>query len=92
MYKRKTANAAELAEACRRAARMRKHNGGGRPRTHRKPSQSVRIDGDDFEVFKAFAADRKTSIISVMHIRAGMLVNGGTSKEHPDYAPTGWTF
>ena len=92
MYKRKTKNAAELAEACRRAARMRKHNLGGRPRTHRKQSQSVRIDGDDAAVFKAFAADRKTSVIDSLHILAGLLVNGGTSKEHPDYAPTGWTF
>lgn len=92
MYKRKTKNAAELAEACRRAARMRKHNRGGRPRTHRKPSQSVRIDGDDAAVFKAFAADRRTSVVDALHQLAGLLVNGGTSKEHPDYAPTGWTF
>ena len=92
MYKRKTANAAELAEACRRAARMRKHNRGGRPRIHRKPSQSVRIDGDDFEVFKAFAADRRTSVVDALHQLAGLLVNGGSSRGHEDYAPTGWTF
>ena len=92
MYVRKTHSQQELSAACSQAARSRKHNRGGRPRTHRKPSQSVRIDGDDAAVFKAFAADRKTSLVNALHVLAGMLVNGGTSKEHPDYAPTGWTF
>ena len=91
MYKRKTANAAELAEACRRAAKMRKHNRGGRPRMpeNATPSKSIRVRGDDAAVLNAFAKENGISLTYAVHVLAVCLVNGQKLSPHPTFVPRG---
>lgn len=91
MYKRKTKNAAELAEACRRAARMRKHNRGGRPRMpeNATPSKSIRVRGDDMRVITAFAQANSITIAHAIHALCVCLVQGVQMSKHPDFVPKG---
>ena len=91
MYKRKTANAAELAEACRRASLKRKHFNGGRPRMPENElgSKSLRVRGDDMRVITAFARANSITIAHAIHALCVCLVQGVQMSKHPDFVPKG---
>lgn len=95
MYVRKTANAAELSEARRRASLARKSHGGGRPKGWRKrpgalPPKTVALDPLDVEVFRNYAAMRGFSIKDTMHLFAAVLVMGADVPKRPELAPADW--
>ncbi len=96
MYVRKTANAAELSEARRRASLSRKNRRGGRPRGWRKfpgslPPKTIALDPLDVSVFKNYAAMRGTSLKESMHILAAALVMGAEVPKRPGLAPANWS-
>ena len=99
MYnRRKTANAAELSEARRRASLSRKHRRGGRPKGWGKaavrPPSTIGIDPLDAAVIRSYAKTRGFSLRQTMHLFAASLVLG-TGKPIParaNLAPEGWKF
>lgn len=92
MYVRKTASEEELSEARRKAALARKNCRGGRPRVHKLPSKSIKVDALDAAVFAAYAKSKGLTMTFVMHMVARLMVYGGKSDPHPDFAPEGWAF
>ena len=92
MYVRKTANAAELSEARRRASLSRKSHRGGRPKGWRKypgalPAKTVAVDPGDLEVFRNYASMRGSSVKDAMHILAAALVMGANVPKRAELAP-----
>ena len=91
MYARKTANEEELSEARRKAALARKNCRGGRPRIHKLPSKSIKVDALDAAVFAAYAKLKGgMTMTALMHKFAWLLIEGGKSNSYPECAPPGW--
>jgi len=94
VYLRKTSNAEELSAARSRASLARKTHGGGRPRLaeNDRPGRSVRVAAADFDVLAAFACAQKVTLKGAVHLLMRLLVKGGSSVPHSDYAPCDWRF
>ena len=91
-YERKTADAVELSAACSRAALSRRNNRGGRRRLpeNELPLRTLRISARDYAVLKSCAAARKSTLKQTVHMLARLLVHGGSSQAHAEYAPSYW--
>lgn len=96
MHNRKTANAAELSEARRRASMSRKHRRGGRPKgwvkTSSRPPSTIGIDPLDAAILRNYAALRGFTLRRVLHMLSAALVLGAEVPKHESLAPDGWTY
>ena len=96
MYHRKTANAAELSEARRRASMSRKHRRGGRPKGWAKvaarPPSTIGMDPLDAAVLRNYSAMRGITLRRVMHMLSAALVLGATIPKREVLAPEDWMY
>ncbi len=96
MRHRKTANAAELSEARRRAALSRKNFSGGRPtgwaRVAARPPSTIELDPLDAAVLRNYAALRGITLRRVMHLLSAALVLGAEMPKRENLAPDGWAY
>lgn len=91
-YQRITKNAAELSAARSRAAKMRKHNRGGRPAGSQKdpskkavPTRSLTIREPDYLVLRKYALEKGVTIAEATHRLARSLL-----KNYPTLKPECW--
>ena len=96
MHERKTANAAELSEARRRASLSRKNRRGGRPKGWSKgaarPPSTIGVDPLDAAVLRNYATLRGFTLRRVLHILSAALVFGAEIPKRESLAPEGWHY